>query len=170
VGAYSAGLDQGSEFVVRLPLVKPGARSVGAAAPTGHEATPVEPCRVLVVDDNRDTLESTAMSLRLFEHEVATAETGRRALELAGMFEPDVIVIDIGMPDMDGFELATQIRDRRDGAGLVALSGYGDANARDRGRAAGFDEYLVKPVSPEELNEVIGRVCTASRATSRPGT
>jgi DNA-binding response OmpR family regulator len=103
------------------------------------------------------------MSLRLLRHEVATAESGRRALDLARTFRPDAIVIDIGMPDMDGFELARQIRDRDDGVCLIALSGYGHANARDRGRSAGFDEYLVKPVSPDELNQVIGRICAARR-------
>jgi CheY-like chemotaxis protein len=164
VEARSAGEGQGSEFVVRLPLLKAGARNAGATAPPVAQSAAVEPCRVLVVDDNADNLESTAMSLRLVQHEVETAETGRRALELARTFQPEVVVIDIGMPDMDGFELATQIRGRDEQVALVAMSGYGHDSARHRGRSAGFDEYLVKPVSPEDLNAAIGKTRAARKA------
>jgi two-component system CheB/CheR fusion protein len=161
VEAHSGGAGKGSEFVVRLPLLEAGAQALSATVAPPEKTTAVAPCKVLVVDDNTDNLESTAMSLRLSQHEVVTAETGRRALALARSFQPDAVVIDIGMPDMDGFELATQIRGRDEHTGLIALSGYGHESARDRGRSAGFDEYLVKPVSPEDLNEAIGKVCAA---------
>jgi two-component system CheB/CheR fusion protein len=162
VEAHSAGAGKGSEFVVRLPLDTPAQRGKAQAPAAGGRAA--EPCRVLVVDDNLDNLESTAMSLRLFEHEVETADSGRRALAIAAEFKPEVVVIDLGMPDMDGLELARQIRERsEDGVRLVALSGYGHDEARRRARSAGFARYLVKPAGPEDLNEAIGEVRAAAR-------
>ena len=111
--------------ICRLPLSESAVNGAEIRSPVRVEAVPVELCRVLLVDDNLDNLESTAMSLRRLGHEVATAESGRRALELARAFCPNVMVIDIGMPDMDGFELATQIRDRDAGVGIIALSASG---------------------------------------------
>jgi two-component system CheB/CheR fusion protein len=162
VEAHSAGAGKGSEFVVHLPLDTPAERrKAHAPAARGRAA---EPCRVLVVDDNLDNLESTAMALRLFEHEVETAHSGRHALEIAPEFKPEVVVIDLGMPGMDGLELARQLRERgEDGVRLVALSGYGHDEARRRARAAGFAKYLVKPASPEDLNEAIGEARAAAR-------
>jgi two-component system CheB/CheR fusion protein len=103
------------------------------------------------------------MSLRLMQHDVQTAQSGRVALEIVREFKPEVAVIDIGMPDLDGYELARQLRQAEPGVRFVALSGYGHDEALRRARDAGFDEYVVKPATPEELNERIGRVCGAAR-------
>jgi two-component system CheB/CheR fusion protein len=162
VEAFSEGPGKGSEFVVRLPLAPAHAQGAEAGS---HEAqhVAVAPCRVLVVDDNPDNVEATAMSLRLMQHDVQTAQSSRTALDIVGEFEPEVAVIDIGMPDIDGYELARRIREKDPRVRLVGLSGYGHDEALRRARDAGFDEYVVKPASPEELNERIGRVCTAAR-------
>ncbi|MGE0041914.1 MAG: ATP-binding protein [Vicinamibacterales bacterium] len=157
VDASSGGHGQGSEFVVRLPLAaREAPRAVHAA-----EAAPVDgrPQRILVVDDNRDSLETLAMLLSLHGHEVRTAADGRSAFEALHAFTPDVALLDIGLPDTDGYEVARRMRAA---AGdrpllLVAVTGWGGRADRIRSREAGFDEHLVKPIDWEQLQRILAR-------------
>jgi CheY-like chemotaxis protein len=115
--------------------------------------------RILVVDDCKDGADSLATLLRMWGHEAKVAYDGADALHLAAVFRPHVLLLDIGLPEMDGYDLARQLR--ADGlcpeARLVAVSGYGDPAHQTLGKEAGFDEYLVKPVGPTEWQELLGR-------------
>ena len=153
--ARSAGIGKGSEFVIHLPA----ARAAAAAATVPGAALPASaPLRVLVVDDNVDAAESLAMLLETLGHEVRLAHDGASALALVETDPPDVILLDIGLPVVDGFTVAQRLRgDRRFAAmRIVALSGYGRDQDLARGRDAGFDEHLVKPVD-------VGRLRAAMR-------
>jgi signal transduction histidine kinase len=153
--AFSAGLGRGSEFVVTLPLR--AAADDDEAVPQPAGASGVErPRRVLIVDDNRDAAESLAEMLRLDGHTVRVAFQPLAGLALAEEFNPDVAVLDIGLPSMDGHELARRFR-QRFGAGcrLIALTGYGQPDDRERSSAAGFAAHLVKPVDLEQLSAVL---------------
>jgi PAS domain S-box-containing protein len=156
VEAHSAGPGQGSEFVVRLPAASErGERGEGAAA--GSEAPRVPRRRVLVVDDNPDAADSFALLLRLAGQDVRTAYDGPSALARAEEFRPELVFLDIGMPGMDGYELARRLRAHPDleGVGLVALTGWGQEEDRRRSQEAGFDRHLVKPVEPKMLGELL---------------
>jgi PAS domain S-box-containing protein len=161
VSASSAGPEQGSEFIVRLPLAEDAKRTARAElAPSvagGAGRATVGGRRVLVVDDNADAAQSLALLLELDGHQVRVALDGPRALEAAQAEEPEVVLLDIGLPQMDGYEVARRLRARR-GAGpavLVALTGYGQEDDRRRSREAGFDYHLVKPVEPGALRELL---------------
>jgi signal transduction histidine kinase len=150
VWAYSAGLGQGSTFEIRLPRV---------GAPERIEA-PVEPerrsqRRVLVVDDNRDAADSLTLLLQTQGHEVQTAYDGEAALQLASNFGAEIVLLDIGLPTMDGFEVAKRLRSEGSAARLVALSGYGQPEDVRRSREAGFDGHLVKPVDLHSVTEMM---------------
>jgi CheY-like chemotaxis protein len=116
--------------------------------------------KILVVDDNRDAADTLTMVLELAGHEVRTAYDGTDALRLAEVFLPRVMLLDIGMPLMDGYQAARQIRDRTWGKSmvLVALTGWGQEQDRRRTREAGFDHHLVKPVDPQAISELIEEV------------
>jgi PAS domain S-box-containing protein len=146
IEAKSAGLGKGSEFVVRLPLAAETGESRPVRTP---EASPTPRRRILVVDDNRDGADSLALLLELDGHEVRAVYDGASALQELERQEPDVVLLDIAMPDMDGHEVARRIRARAGGARLilVALSGWGQSQDRSRSTAAGFDHHLVKPVA-----------------------
>jgi two-component system CheB/CheR fusion protein len=154
--ARSEGEGRGSEFTVRLPTVP---ARVSEAPPVAAARASAEVARrVLIVDDNIDNAESLAMVLRDGPHETKIANSGPVALEISAQFRPDAAIIDIGMPDMDGYEVARRLR-RLNGSEktrLIALSGYGDESARGRAWEAGFDEYLVKPVDTAKILELIG--------------
>ncbi len=158
IGASSQGLDQGSEFMVRLPLYV-GAEAVDGAAQTTSRAEPVAQVRrnILIADDNQDALESLALMLRLEGHEVHCASDGEEALALAGQRRPEIVVLDVGMPKLDGCEVARRIRAESWGRGavLVALTGWGQDVDRRRSREAGFDMHLVKPVDPATICEML---------------
>jgi signal transduction histidine kinase len=156
VEAHSAGPGRGSEFVVRLPL-RPSADSPEPLADGRHSIADSRSRRVLVVDDNVDAAQSLAAVLRLSGHEVRVANDGRTALEVAPAFGPEVILLDIGMPELDGYEVARRLRQQPRFAGtrIVALTGWGTAEDRARSRAAGFDEHLTKPVAPRVLQELL---------------
>jgi CheY-like chemotaxis protein len=115
--------------------------------------------RVLVVDDNEDAAESLAALLRIFGHEVSVALDGEQALALAPEVKPEVVLLDLGMPRMDGREVARRMRAAPWGSSprIFALSGLGGDDDRARSREAGCDEHLVKPVSPESLQSILGR-------------
>jgi CheY-like chemotaxis protein len=153
VEVRSAGVGQGSEFLVRLPLA-PAPAAVANAKP---KAPSVEPRRVLVVDDNEDAAKAISTTLRIFGHEVRTAFDGTTAVELAVEFQPDLVLLDLGMPKMDGYEAAKRIR--ADVANsevfLVAVTGWGAEADRRRTRAAGFDQHLVKPLTLDALTRLI---------------
>lgn len=157
IRARSDGPGRGSEFVVRLPLV-PGAATRAAAEP-GPTAQP-EPDgthRILVVDDNQDSAISLAMLLRARGHFIRTAFDGVQALEAADEFRPDVALLDIGLPGMNGYDLARAIRGRDWGTAalLVAITGWGQEMDRLRSRDAGFDHHMVKPVELPVLDDLI---------------
>jgi CheY-like chemotaxis protein len=157
VQASSAGHGKGSEFIVRLPA-KEGIRPpFSCANGKGEACPPISACRILVVDDNADGADSLAVLLRSEGHEVRTALDGSAALALCEQFLPDVVLLDIGLPQMDGYEVARRIRTLPglESVNLVALSGYGQQEDRLRGTEAGFDHYLVKPAGTEALRELI---------------
>jgi PAS domain S-box-containing protein len=157
VAVSSAGPGHGSTFTVRLP-----ATSAAECEPAGDAfATPATPRakrRVLLVEDNPDARESLEILLTLAGHEVATSADAPTALETFVAFRPDVVLVDIGLPGMDGYELGRAIRDKRgvEGLLLVALTGYGQAEDQAKARAAGFDLHLTKPVDPDRLTELLG--------------
>lgn len=152
VEARSAGLGQGASFTVRLPAAIDAAEPPSPAE-EGPFAEPVG-LRVLVVDDDKAVADSTAMLLRLEGHEIRCANSGEAALRLCREFQPQAVLLDIGLPGQDGYEIARKIRSLPGGAdlNLIAVSGYGHDAAVARGREAGFDRYLVKPVDPEKLS------------------
>jgi CheY-like chemotaxis protein len=153
VQATSRGPGLGSEFTVRLALPSAGSHQTSEAQLEPHsEGTP--PRRILVVDDNVDAAESIAMLLGMQGHEVRSVHSAEDALDVVPNFKPDVVLLDIGLPGMDGYEVARRLRSDQaiERLRLVAVTGYGQQEDRDRARAAGFDEHLVKPVEPETLD------------------
>ena len=156
VEARSAGVGQGSEFVVRLPLLSEPLPAL-PQQPSGVKPVATVQRRILVVDDNRDAAESLAMLLKLSGHEVHTAHDGLEAVEAAAKFQPDVILLDIGLPRLNGYEAARRIREQQRDKGLmlVALTGWGQEEDRRRSEEAGFDAHLVKPVDLAALSKLL---------------
>jgi CheY-like chemotaxis protein len=158
IRAASAGIDQGSEFIVRLPLIGAAEEAVASTAGSDQGEAPVPVRRnILIADDNQDALESLALMLRMEGHEVHCASDGEEALQLAGQRKPEIVVLDVGMPKLDGCEVARRIRAESWGRGavLVALTGWGQEVDRRRSREAGFDMHLVKPVDPATLCDML---------------
>ena len=161
VMALSAGLGRGSEFVIRLPAVATSVAEVSESAGSDPEHRPARPggngTRILVVDDNNDAADSLAELLRDAGHDVAVAYSPVAALELAESFRPEVAVIDIGLPVMDGYELAARLRANTLTAScrLIALTGYGQSGDLARSKAGGFQHHLVKPVDIAKLTELV---------------
>jgi signal transduction histidine kinase/ActR/RegA family two-component response regulator len=154
IQAHSDGLGKGSEFIVRLPL----AQSV--APPPQPMAAPVEPRvgrHVLLVEDNADALEALALLLTDLGHQPLKAGDGPAALRLAVEEKPDAYLIDIGLPGMDGYELARRLRQMpvAEHALLIALTGYGSPEYKERAREAGFDAHLTKPADVEQLRRLL---------------
>jgi signal transduction histidine kinase/CheY-like chemotaxis protein len=156
VDASSGGPGRGSRFTVRLPACEMPRPS---AAATVARATPA-PRRVLVIEDNDDARNSLEMLLRIDGHDVATAADGERGLSAAATSVPEIAFIDVGLPGVDGYEVARRLRADANGGGayLVALTGYGQPEDQRRAAAAGFDVHLVKPVDGERLAALIARV------------
>jgi PAS domain S-box-containing protein len=159
VEAHSEGLGRGSEFVVRLPALAPRPES-DAQAPTEAPAPPERRARVMIVEDNLDAAESLQMLLELLGHEVRLAHDGAAALPLALEHRPDVMLVDIGLPGVDGYEVARRVRAEPSLAGtvLVAVTGYGRAEDKQRAQAAGFDLHLTKPVELGALRGLVARL------------
>jgi len=156
VAAKSEGPGRGTEFVVRLPIGIPieepaGAESAAGAASVGSGM------RILVVDDNRDAADTCAMVLELSGHRVQTAYTAGAALARGATFSPDALVLDIGLPDLDGYQLAQQVRASAWGrnAILIAVTGWGQEEDRLRALTSGFDHHLTKPIAAEELEALL---------------
>jgi two-component system CheB/CheR fusion protein len=156
VHAESAGPGKGSEFIVRLPGSPPPLPA--ATAVTSRAGGSISPRRVLVVDDNADAATSLADLLAVIGHEVRVAHTGPAAIEAAATFRPEVLLLDIGLPGMDGYEVARRVREHSalKETLLVALTGYGQEEDRQRAAEAGFDHHLTKPVAWEELEKALG--------------
>jgi CheY-like chemotaxis protein len=154
IRAESAGLGEGATFIVTLPLDTGGAEPADAAP---SEAAALPQKRVLVVDDNHDAANSLAMLLQFLGAEVDVAHSGREALEQFDASTPAVVLLDIGMPDMDGYQVARAIRAREAGrrVPLVALTGWGQEEDRRRAREAGFDHHLVKPADIDALQALL---------------
>jgi signal transduction histidine kinase/ActR/RegA family two-component response regulator len=165
VTAASDGIGRGSEFQVRLPLAT-GDAAVAARRTTPHPA-PVR-LRVLVVDDNRDAADSLGVLLDVLGYDVRVAHDGNAALEAVGRFEPVLVLLDLGMPEMDGYEVARRLRAGPGGHALVivALTGWGQEEDRQRSRAAGFDHHLVKPTDIDALQRLFAEVGEKPRAAS----
>jgi PAS domain S-box-containing protein len=157
VEAFSDGPGRGSEFVVTLPCHAPGATQPGAAPAAPEPRGATIPRKILVADDNQDAANTLAMLMRLAGHEVCTAHSGKAALTLASQFHPEVALLDIGMPDLDGYEVAKRIRETDWGRNvrLIALTGWGQEDDKRRARAAGFDYHLTKPANPRDLDELL---------------
>jgi CheY-like chemotaxis protein/two-component sensor histidine kinase len=162
VEAHSDGLGKGSEFVVRLPAA---AASCATDPPTAAAETSRAPRRrILVVDDNRDAAESLAEMLEIMGHEVRAAHDGEAAGVAVAEFRPEVVLMDLGMPKVDGYEAARRIRAEPWGNEpfLVALTGWGADEDRRRTQEAGFDRHLVKPVTLDALTELLATMHTPS--------
>jgi PAS domain S-box-containing protein len=159
VEAHSEGHGTGSEFVVRLPVVLSLAGS-HRAEDAGAKVTATARRRILVVDDNRDSATSLAMMLRIMGNEAQTAHDGLEALDVAAAFRPDVILLDIGMPKLNGYETARRIRQEPWGKNvvLVAVTGWGQEEDRRRSHEAGFNIHMVKPVEPAALEKLLASV------------
>jgi PAS domain S-box-containing protein len=154
IEARSEGPGKGSEFTVRLPLATDQQPASESAAPVAASLTPK---RILVVDDNRDAADSLGMLLQMLGAEVRIARDGNEALATFSAYEPTVVLLDIGMPGMDGYEVARRIRsgfpDRH--TALIALTGWGQEEDRRRAREAGFDHHLIKPADMEALQVLL---------------
>jgi signal transduction histidine kinase/ActR/RegA family two-component response regulator len=160
VEAVSDGENRGSRFIVSLPLSEAPARSaVRDANDANQQAVRQGGMKILVADDNKDSAMSLEIMLRLDGHDVQTAYDGVDALEVAERFRPDVILLDIGMPRLDGYATAFQLRQRpwASNVRLVALTGWGQDEDKRRAREAGFDYHLVKPVDPELLARALAQ-------------
>jgi len=159
VEARSEGPGKGSEFSVWLPLLL-----APAAGADRRSTAPPRPQRVLIVDDVADAAEMLALVVGQDGHEVQVALTGAGALGAAASFRPDVVLLDLGMPSMDGYEVARRLRAQCTERQplLVAVTGYGHETDRERARAAGFDHHLVKPVDLDQLRPLLGRAGVAA--------
>jgi CheY-like chemotaxis protein len=159
ISAQSHGRGKGSEFVMRVPAA--------SAYPAGPEVRTEEiselkpesrgPIRILVVDDNQDSADSLGLLMKLLGNEVRIVHDGLAAVDVAKEFEPRVVLLDIGLPTLDGYETAKEIRRLPWGkqAVLIAVTGWGEATHRQRSRKAGFDHHLVKPVDPDVLTNLL---------------
>jgi CheY-like chemotaxis protein len=134
-------------------------QSEGSQPQAGDGPNPAAPKRILVADDNRDGAETMGMLLKLSGHEVYLAHSGSEALEVARRERPDIVVLDIGMPDLNGYEVAERIRHEAWGERmkLIAVTGWGQAEDKRRALAAGFNHHLTKPVDPTELEALFTR-------------
>lgn len=155
IEAYSAGAGRGSEFIVRLPLSV--AVTTGAPALTAVATTTSSHWRVLIADDNRDAADSLALLLELDGHEVRKVYDGAAALQEAERFRPEFVLLDIGMPVFNGYEVAQRLRAQpwTQDTVLVAITGWGQEQDRQRSRAAGFDQHMTKPIDPDAVARLL---------------
>jgi len=168
VFASSEGPDQGSEFTVSLPAASPAQRAKGDSGESGRPAAATLDLCVLVVDDNHDVAESTAVLLRLAGCEVHLAHDGEEALRLVPRVRPDAVLLDIGLPRMNGYEVAERIRSDPENRDIliVAVSGYGQQEHRLRSKQAGFDQHVVKPIDPTALAGLLAALSSRRTASS----
>ncbi|HEV8598362.1 MAG TPA: chemotaxis protein CheB [Gemmatimonadales bacterium] len=157
VTASSPGPGKGSEFAVRLPLAPAGTLPGAAASPVERRRQSRDARRILVVDDNADAGDSLAMLLRSVGHQVEVSHDGAAAVDLATVFRPEFVLLDVGLPGKDGYEVARELRQRDEtrAATLIGVSGYGQEEDRRRAREAGFDHYFTKPMDFSALQELL---------------
>jgi CheY-like chemotaxis protein len=157
IEAFSGGVGRGSEFVVRIPVQPAPASRPDEPARASLGAPVSSPRRVLVVDDSVDSAESLAQLVRLQGHEVRTAFDGLAAVDIASTFGPEVVILDVGLPGVDGYETARRIRQRAGARRplLVALTGYGTQADRERAEQAGFDHHMTKPPDLARLRALL---------------
>jgi len=171
VEASSDGVGHGSEFVIRLPrsTLVSGVRNT-IAAPAAAAPARGPRGKVLVVDDNRDAAETLALVLEMSGHELLVGHSGHEALDLGSRERPDAIILDIGMPDMTGYEAARRIRREAWGRKtfLLAITGWGQEDDKEAARAAGFDGHLTKPVNPDQVELMLAHFLNARSATNVP--
>jgi PAS domain S-box-containing protein len=168
IEAKSDGPGKGSEFVVRLPVV---VETSGSLLPTEAETTaPKSSLRILIVDDSRDGADSLGLMLRLMGNDIRTAYDGEEAVAAAGAFRPDVVLLDIGLPKLNGYEACHRIREQPWSKGMVviAVTGWGQEEDRRRSHEAGFDKHLVKPVEPQTLMKLLGEMEGVKAAANLP--
>ena len=168
ISAHSQGIGQGSEFVIRLPILANKRVDPGHQTPpkSTHIQGPAR--RILVVDDNVDAAELTATLLTMWGHEVRTLHDGPSVLTAVESFHPELILLDIGLPGMSGYDVARELRQRPEGKGIVlaAMTGYGQDKDRSQSREAGFDYHLTKPLDPNLLEAFVAAPHTFSLAAS----
>jgi len=164
VAAKSAGQGQGSEFVVRLPIL--AERSEAVQPPAAAAQPPLSSRRILIADDNKDAAESLSMLLQITGHETFMAHDGVEAIAAAEKHRPDVILLDIGMPRLNGLDVCHRIRKEPWGSGItiIALTGWGQEEDRRQSHEAGFDGHLVKPVDYNALLELLGSMNARAEA------
>jgi CheY-like chemotaxis protein len=157
VEAHSAGAGMGAEFTVRLPLLPNDVRASTSAQSAAQAAGPSR--RVLIVDDNRDSASSLRTMLRMDGHQVEVVADGASAVEAARKLRAQVVLLDIGLPDMDGYEVARALRahPQTREALIIATTGYGRSQDREKSRRAGIDAHLTKPIDMEQLAELLTR-------------
>jgi CheY-like chemotaxis protein len=157
IEARSAGLERGCEFVVFFPHLRAAAGLPEIRPSSQPNTAPSMTRRVLIADDNRDGAESLAMLVRFSGHQVFLAHTGVDAFQMAESHRPHIAVLDIGMPGLDGYEVAQKIRDEPWGVHmiLIALTGWGQEGDQRRAQRAGFDHHLTKPVDPVVLDRLL---------------
>jgi signal transduction histidine kinase/CheY-like chemotaxis protein len=168
VQARSEGSGQGSDFVIRLPRLAGPNIAQADETRTAAQVDPEAPLRVLVVDDNIDASLMLSTLLELQGHSVCVEHDGRNALRRARLQRPQVLLLDIGLPDMDGYELARRMREMPETANavLVALTGYGQGQDKKMAQEAGFNHHLVKPASMEQVGEILARARAGSAGGS----
>jgi two-component system CheB/CheR fusion protein len=169
VEAHSAGLGEGSEFIVRLPVME-AASGPPLLQPSAEAQAPAAARRILVVDDNPDTAMSLAILLEQRGNEIQTAHDGLEAVEVAERFRPDIVLLDLGLPKLNGYDTARKIREQPWGKTilLVAMTGWGHAEARRRSAEAGFNLHLVKPVGQDALLKLLARTGPVPPRRSSP--
>ena len=162
VEAHSEGAGRGSEFAVRLPTLRTTSPPVKAPEVVTHEKKPVPGRRILVVDDSDDGAEFLALLLQVSGHATQTANDGPTAIEAAETFQPDVMLLDIGLPKMNGYEVCRHIRQQSWGRDmvLIAVTGWGQEEYLRRSREAGFDAHMVKPVDHDALEKLLASLPT----------
>ncbi len=157
VTATSPGRGQGSTFTVELPVAARPAPAI--AATTQHQDQPGRSLRLLIVDDNRDAADTLAVLLHMLGNETRVVYDGEAAVALAEEYRPDFVLLDIGLPKLDGYGVARRIRQQPWGREtvLIATTGWGQASDREAARDAGFDHHLVKPVDPDAVSAILAR-------------
>jgi two-component system, sensor histidine kinase len=168
VDARSAGLGKGSEFVISLPLPPGREKEKTNAAATPGRATAAVPRRILIVDDGARTREMYSLLLRRQGHEVETAADGHSAIETVEHFHPNAVLLDVGMPGLNGFDTCQRIRERHGTSlTLIAVTGWAQYEVQERAEKAGFDAILVKPVGVQEILQTIDRLLEEKAGTDR---
>ena len=168
VEGHSEGHDQGSTLIVRLPIAGPQ-RGKHPLTTKDENATATDNRqRVLVVDDNRDSAQTLAMMLKIMGNDVRTAHDGLEAIEQAQDYRPHVLLLDLGMPKLNGYDVCRRVREQAWGTTMeiIALTGWGQAEDRQRTKEAGFDHHLVKPVDVARLKELLDEAAQRAQPSS----